>query len=342
MSLYSTTVFELNSSKSDNLLVTFHYVGGNGRYLKPEAAYFEENNIKLLGVNIPGRTNEKDALTSISAIIEFLYPELKRVLLKLQESNPNLNVTFFGHSMGGIVAFELSRYFNQDIDEESLLPIISVSRLIVSAVRDPYTLSTFNSEPNNNLLNYKDSDEVIKNRAIEVGGLPVGIHPMFLQKAIPVMRKDYQALETYNESRQLWGGTKISCPLFVFIGDSDRYVGERDTKHWHMWTTSNTKVKHFKGGHFYFNESHIRSEFLITLRDLCLLPGSSSSPPSPSSSKSCQGGIRCDSFIEDLKSARSEMKSETKCGGCYPESASDEWTDSKTSSSNDSDDFDSD
>ena len=318
--------------------------------MKPESRYFEENNIKLLGVNIPGRTNDSDTLTSISAIVDCLYPDLKIALLKLKKANPYLEITFFGHSMGGIIAFELARYFQQDIeDEESLLPVIAVSRLIVSAARDPYRLSTFNSNPKNLNIMHKASDETMVNHAIMIGGLPPGIDPMFLRKTVPVLRKDYEALETYNESRQLWGGTKLSCPLFVFLGDSDVYVEESETKHWNVWTTGGTRVKHFRGGHFYFNESYDKLEFLNTLRVLCLSSrpssplSSSISSSSEKSSKSFRGidggggGFKFSG--EDMKSEASERSqnsesSESKGGGCNPETETDTCSDSKSSATN--------
>lgn len=330
--------------------------------MKPESRYFEENNIKLLGVSIPGRTNDGDTLTSISAIVDCLYPDLKRTLMKLKETNPHLEITFFGHSMGAIIAFELARYFQQDIeDEESLLPVITVSRLIVSAARDPYRLSTFNSDPKNLNIMHKSSDDAMVNHAIMIGGLPSGIDPMFLRKTVPVMRRDYEALETYNESRQLWGGTKLSCPLFVFLGDSDGYVEESETKHWNVWTTAISRVKHFRGGHFYFNESYNKLEFLNTLRDLCL-PCRLSSPLSYSissssekSSKSfrgidCGGGGGGVKFSgEDMKSDASERSSQSskssnsKGGCCSPpetETETDTCSDSKSSAATNSEESD--
>jgi hypothetical protein len=85
------------------------------------------------------------------------------------------------------------------------------------------------------------------------------------------MRKDYEALESYNESRQLWGGTKLSCPISIFTGDLDVYVHYDDMKMWNVWTTSGCTTKHFSGGHFYFTETHLKAEFLKNLKDLCIL-----------------------------------------------------------------------
>ncbi|KAJ1430252.1 thioesterase domain-containing protein [Ochromonadaceae sp. CCMP2298] len=132
------TITKFNNPKEAKLNVfCFHWAGGNSSAFRPLAKVLEQKGMRVFGVNLPGR-NGRDTdkmLRSISQIAEATLSEY----LKLVGDLGGAPTAFFGHSLGGLVAFELTRLLEGAGHQ--------VCKVVVSAVRCPAALTLENRDP---------------------------------------------------------------------------------------------------------------------------------------------------------------------------------------------------
>ena len=87
-------------------LYIFPHAGGSAEYYVPFAKAFASD-IKRIAVRYPGRGGNHDlgSFTSITDLADKVCQMLK------PPESPDEKVAFFGHSMGGLLAFEVARRF---------------------------------------------------------------------------------------------------------------------------------------------------------------------------------------------------------------------------------------
>jgi len=183
--------------------------------------------IRLLAAQYPGRQDRRfescpenvaDYVTAIAASIVARVP------------GP---VALFGHSFGATLAFEAALHLERSGRE--------VTRLFVSGRRAP-------AEQRETGLNRR-SDEVL---IAELRHLS-GTHPEFLldqemlNLILPGLRGDYQALDNYRYRP----GDAVRCGVRALCGTTDLKVSPDEIRQWADYTSADTKVSVFEGGHFY-------------------------------------------------------------------------------------------
>ena len=103
---------------------------------------------------------------------------------------------FFGHSYGGIIAYELANLL-------SLKKNFTISNLIISSTNNPQILTNKTISNSINLRKFHLlSNEELLNEITLHGGVPSGIHPDILQYMLPIVRSDYLGLESYQYQDQ--------------------------------------------------------------------------------------------------------------------------------------------
>lgn len=162
---------------------------------------------------------------------------------------------FFGHSLGGVVAFELIRQLEAKKK-------MTVSLFIVSSVRHPEGLTVSNLDPTSK-KHHISTDDALFEHIKSSGGLPAGVDPLFLKAALPKIRSDYKLFETY----EFAGGPPISCPILSFVGKSDKEVLEISMIPWEKYTSSRFNHHGFgtpgeTGFHMYYDEPGLKFMFL--------------------------------------------------------------------------------
>ncbi|MET7398179.1 alpha/beta fold hydrolase [Dactylosporangium sp. NPDC005572] len=146
-------------------------------------------------------------------------------------------VTLFGHSMGGIVAFEFAR-----AAEAAGVP---VATLAVSAVVAPSQIADLPPHPS--------EDEEILSRLTALQGTSAEILASreILRMALPVLKADYAAIDAYTCEPDV----TVSAPVVALDGDRDPIVSLADLYGWGRHTTAGVSVSLFSGGHFYLNDN---------------------------------------------------------------------------------------
>ena len=210
-------------------LYIFPHAGGSAQYYVPFAKAFTSD-IKRIAVQYPGRSGTHDlaSFTSISDLAD-------RVCTKLSPpGESDGKIAFFGHSMGGLVAFEVARRF-----EAAGSP---VAALFVSAIAAPGR-SGYEYIP--------ESDRGLLNAVSEM----TGANPEFLEneefaaKILPTLR-GFKAITNYECPPE----ATVSCPIFAFVGDDDEVATYEKVLPWSERTSSEFTARVFTGHHFYLND----------------------------------------------------------------------------------------
>ncbi|MCZ4095976.1 thioesterase II family protein [Streptomyces sp. H39-C1] len=209
-------------------LVCFPHAGGSASFYFPVSQALAPD-IDVLVVQYPGRQDRRK-----EPLIDTIAELADRVFEDLREFADE-PLTFFGHSMGATVAFEVARRM-----ADAGLP--APARLIASARRAP-------SRTRADRVHQKDDEGLITElRRLSGTDSRVLGNEEIMRLAIPSIRNDYKAVETYRAD----AGVRIDCPVTVFVGDDDPTTTLAEAAAWSDHTTGACELQVFPGGgHFY-------------------------------------------------------------------------------------------
>jgi len=211
-------------------LVCFPHAGGSASFFFPVSRALAPS-VEVLAMQYPGRQDrhQEPLIDSITALADRVFAELRDVL--------DAPVTFFGHSMGATVAFEVARRMSG----AGLAPPV---RLIVSARRAP-------SLPTTERVHLRDDEGVLAQLRKLSGTAPEALgNEEIMRMAMPSIRNDYKAIETYVSEPD----ARVDCPVTAFAGDADPSGSVDEVRAWERHTTRDAELEVFSGGHFYLAE----------------------------------------------------------------------------------------
>ncbi|GGU47413.1 thioesterase [Streptomyces albospinus] len=212
-------------------LVCFPYAGGGASFYRPWRDVLPPD-VDLLAVQYPGREERIGAplIDDMDELAGLLATELAPLL--------DLPFTFFGHSMGAAVGYEITRRW-----EESGFP--TPDRLIVSSQYAPPRIHA------GDLLRHDDSG--VLDELVRLGGVPESVreNPELVQLIVSVVRNDYQVVESCRFGAQ---APALDLPVSAFCGADDPAVTPQDVAEWSAFTRAEFTHRVFDGGHFYPRE----------------------------------------------------------------------------------------
>lgn len=224
-------------------LFCFPYAGGG------EAAYrsWQQNTPCALGVipvQLPGRG---------SRMAEPPFTRLGPLVLALSEalaSEIDGPFAFFGHSMGGLIAFELARQLRR---EGKHLPV----HLFISAKCSPTSTEELPSS--------EHSDAQLIEILRKYEGTPGEVleQPELMNLFLPTIRADMELCSTYVCNPE----PPLPCPITVFGGLEDHVSRRPGLEGWREYTSGAFTLRMYPGGHFFLNKWE-RSVLEVICRDL--------------------------------------------------------------------------
>ncbi len=220
-------------NKDSNLrLFCFHYAGGGASFYYPWAKHLPEN-IELAAIQLPGRETRfsEPLLKSMEAVINALFEEFKLLLDK--------PFVFFGHSVGALTCYELTRKLH---DFSLKLP----EHLIVSGCRAPH--SPFRKKAIRSL-----PDAEFMSELMQYNGTPQVMleHRELLELFLPIIRADFTISETY----QYLEGNPFRCDITAINGREDSTVLQSDVQNWNLHTCLKFKRFTLPGDHFFIKSA---------------------------------------------------------------------------------------
>jgi medium-chain acyl-[acyl-carrier-protein] hydrolase len=165
-----------------------------------------------------------------------MLPLVQAIALSLR---PYLNqpFAFFGHSMGGLVSFELARLLRQTYG-------CSPSHLFVSGRRAPQL-------PDSDAPIHALPDAEFLEELRRLNGTPDAVlqNGELMQLLLPTLRADFAVLETYAYTP----APRLDCPITVFGGLQDQEVCCGGLEAWREQTHAAFSLHMLPGDHFFLH-----------------------------------------------------------------------------------------
>lgn len=213
-------------------LFCFPYAGAGAFIYKGWADHLPDT-IEVWPVQLPGRGRrfKESPYTRIDSLVEDISQAMAPLL--------DLPFAFFGHSLGALVSFDLTRKLR---NEFRLQP----SHLFVSGSRAPHITR---DDP----ITYNLPDDQFINELKRLNGTPREVlqHPELLRLMITTLRADFEISETYISSAM----SPLDCPITAFSGWEDEEAPKGDVEAWKYQTTASFNLLMMPGDHFFLHTS---------------------------------------------------------------------------------------
>ncbi len=207
-------------------LVCLPHAGGSASFFFPVSAAVGPG-VDVVAIQYPGRQDRRTEppISDMAVLADRIHDVLRR--------QPEMPLTLFGHSMGAIVAFEVTRR----LEAEGHGPV----RLFASGRRAP---STHRDETVHRL-----DDAAILAEVRRLNGTASSVlgDDEIMRAVLPALRADYQATETYRCAPEI----TVNCPISVLTGDTDPRTSLGEANAWAQHTSGSFDLHVFAGGHFF-------------------------------------------------------------------------------------------
>lgn len=229
-------------------LVCFPYAGGTAATYHSWQTHLPES-ISLCAVQLPGRADRirEMPIKQLGSMLACLETALAPVF----RAGP---FAFFGHSMGALIAFELTRRLRQRGGPE---PVV----LFVSGRAAP-DIADIAATPLHALSNAELVDWL---RALNGTPEEVLANPEAMELVIGSLRADVEMLETWRHVVE----PPLHVPIVALAGQQDTSVTVSDVNAWSRQTTAAFTLEYLHGDHF-FVESDVGRVVKIVRDSLAL------------------------------------------------------------------------
>lgn len=209
-------------------LICLPHAGGSASYYFPLSSALAPE-FEVYSVQYPGRQDrhKEPFVDSIEDMADQVYAAVGKL--------PDAPTAFFGHSMGAVLAFE-------------------VTRRLEAAGRQAVTVFASGSRAPSH---YGDEREYKNDTALvdvmrQLGGTDPRVlnNPELLETFLPAFRNDYRALQAYHRGTDI----TINAPIVVLSATDDPKTSEAAAGAWLDHTTAGGGVHMFTGGHFFLEK----------------------------------------------------------------------------------------
>ncbi|MGW4492360.1 thioesterase II family protein [Streptomyces sp. NPDC004376] len=208
-------------------MICFPHAGGSASFYHPISASLSPA-VDVLAIQYPGRQDRRTepCIEDIGALADAAFEVIA--------SWADRPLTFFGHSMGAIVAFEVARRFHR-------AGMADPVHLFVSGRRAP-------SWQRNEGVHLSSDDEIVS-EVLSLGGTDARVlaDEELLRLVLPVIRSDYKAIEKYRCAPDV----RVPCKVTALVGDVDPHTSIDEVQAWQRHTSESMDLKVFPGGHFF-------------------------------------------------------------------------------------------
>jgi medium-chain acyl-[acyl-carrier-protein] hydrolase len=185
--------------------------------------------IEVCAVQLPGREHlmRKPHYTQL--------PELVLAIKRAVAYYLDKPFVFYGHSMGGLLAFELARLLRRDGYPQP-------RHLLVSGCRAPHLARE-------ERITYNLPEPELLEEIRVLNGTPEEVleDPELMGVLLPTLRADFEVVETYEYATE----PPLDCPISAFGGVKDEKVEYQHLEAWREHTTSLCSVRMLPGDHFF-------------------------------------------------------------------------------------------
>lgn len=220
------------NSQAKLRLFCFPYAGGSAIAFRTWSDYLPAS-VEVCPIELPGRgtrlleTPFTDLSSLVATLADALFPYLDRPF------------AFFGHSMGGLISFELTHALRR---ESNCHP----DHLFISGRRAPQVPNW--EDPIHTLPEPEFFEELRR-----LNGSPEAVlnNAELMELLLPALRADFAVIETYHYVPE----ALLDCPITVFGGLQDREVSYDALEAWREQTTAPFSLHMLPGDHFFLQSA---------------------------------------------------------------------------------------
>lgn len=211
-------------------LFCFPYAGGSARMFREWHDWCGPE-VEVVAIELPGRGfhSRSPLIDNMSSMIERLLPALDPLLDK--------PFALFGHSMGALISFELSRTLRASGRKAPL-------HLFASGMRAPHLWTGYQIHT----LPDRQFVEALR----KLNGTPAEIldDSSLLEMFIPILRADLRLSETYRYTL----APRLQHPITVFSGLNDITSPPEQLQEWQRHTRGGCALRLLEGDHFFIQQ----------------------------------------------------------------------------------------
>jgi len=225
--------FDNSGANARARLVCFAHAGGTASVYAQWPKLLAPT-LEVIAVELPGHGTRlmEEPLDDVLAMAKSVAEEFVKLGPK--------PFAFYGHSLGGLVAYETARLLAQ---MDAGVPV----HLFVGASRPPHAPPVL---PAISHLEREDFLEAVQER---YGGIPDAVlnEPELIDMVLPAMQGDFVAYEWYRHAE----GVPPEFPITAFVGSEDPVVGRDLACEWERHTSGPFQLQVVPGDHFFLGES---------------------------------------------------------------------------------------
>jgi medium-chain acyl-[acyl-carrier-protein] hydrolase len=189
--------------------------------------------VEVCPIQLPGREDRirEASFKHLSPLIQVLTGTIR----------PYLNIPFalFGHSMGGLIGFELARHLRTQCDPEPTHLFISGRQ--APQIRDRHP----------RLHTLPESEFLQEIRCLNGTPQSVLSNVELMQLLLPILRADFSICGTYTYIDE----PPLNCPITVFGGTDDPEAPAEVLAGWSTQTLATFSLQMLPGDHFFLHDS---------------------------------------------------------------------------------------
>lgn len=213
-------------------LFCFPFAGGSASFFGNWSTLLNQSRIEVCAIQMPG--HEDRIHESLLTNVDELASEIVGVMKDFQDKP----FSFFGHSMGTLISFEVARRLKEMKMKEPEI-------LFMSSGKAPQI------PPRRTIHKLHDNSFLLKIK--ELGGTPdIIIENQDLSDIyLPILRADFTMIETY----QYVESTPLDSKIVAYGGRFDQEVKYEDIIAWERHSMNHLEVKMYEGDHFYLRDN---------------------------------------------------------------------------------------
>lgn len=212
-------------------MICLPFAGGGASIFRTWAKSLPKG-LEVCRVQLPGRENRinETALEDMDVLVDQL---LKRIPPLIVDTP----LVILGHSMGGLIAYELAARMEHELG-------LALALLIIAGVRPPH------------LKRYDPISHLPRDMFIQGlrkrKGTPEAVlqSEELMELLLPMVRADFTLAENYSPPRR----PPLSTPILALCGKQDQEVSPSQMFEWQGYTNHDFRVRLFEGGHFFIRD----------------------------------------------------------------------------------------
>ncbi len=225
-------------------LFCFHYAGASAEIFHSWDNYISPD-IEICSIQMPGRS--KRTSEPFASDIWQVVQEITDVIIAYN----TLPYCFFGHSMGGLIAYEVVRNLQKNSYH---LP----STLFLSAIRPP-CLDYIKEE-----LHVLPTDYFVQmiNKVNE--SADCNFSEKNIEDFLPMIVSDFKIVDKWDSPKK---NERVKSRIQAYGGTDDEYVLEEHLSEWSKYTFVNFNLTIFQGDHFFIRNDNIKKQIITDIEN---------------------------------------------------------------------------